>query len=1116
MTTGWKKSAKLSVLALTVCGLVVGPAALAERPPTQAAAQNPNVTVDPALLNGIQFRHLSVFSRGGRVTAVAGVQADQKLYYMGSTGGGVWRTNDAGATWTNISDGFFEAASIGAIDVADSNPNVIYVGTGSACPRGNISPGIGMYKSADSGKTWQHIGLRTAGTIGRIQVHPTNPDLVYVAVLGNLFAPNKERGVYRSSDGGKTWQNVHFLSDRTGAVDLTMDPKNPNTLIAAMWTTERKPWTINSGGPDSGMYRTTDGGSTWQRLANGLPKGRMGRIGVSISGADSKRVYAQIEAEFDQGGVYRSDDGGTTWTRGFTGRALQQRAWYYTHIHADPVDVDTVYALNVGAFKSTDGGKTFQGGAIQSHSDHHDLWINPLNNKAMIGGNDGGGTVFDGKAWTAQNTQPTAEIYRLTVDTRWPYWVYGAQQDNSTIAVPSSNQGETYAVGGGESGHIAVDPRDFNIIYAGNYGGTMSRTDRRFGTSENVRVYADSQTGQRAADMKYRQQWNAPIKISPHNPDVVYTTSQHVHRTTNGGLDWTVVSGDLTRNDKKRQDYSGGEGITRDNTGVEVYSTIFAFEESTTTPGLIWAGSDDGLVHVSRDNAKTWTRVSPADWPEGCINSIDPSVHDPGRATVAMYRYRQGDFTPYLYQTNDYGKTWRRIADGKNGIPNWHYTRVVREDPARRGLLYAGTEFGLYVSFDDGAHWQPLQLNLPITPVTDLMIYRDDIIVTTQGRGFWILSNLAPLRTVKPATQVPAAILYKPEDGYRVGAATGAVPAPSFYYWFRDAPKEPVTIEILDAKNTSIATWTAQPGTAPIPDPGTVTGTGTPGAAAPPTTPPAAAGGGGGRGGGGAGRGGGGGGGGGGRGGGGAEAGEGGGQGRGGRGGGGGGPAGIASAVQGMNRAVWTNMRFPQLYTQPQGIVMWGGGGAAGPKVPPGTYTVKVTSGSWSESQAFRLKTDPRLLPVMTDAEGAEQLRLAREVGGQINELYTNLGKIRDVKAQAAEISKTAGAGSPVAAAAKTLTDRLTAVESDMTQIQGEGGQDALNFPGRLDNQLVVLYNNIANTERRLGTPITERYKDLKPVADGILQRARTALQTDVATFNGVLTKAGLKAIVVK
>ena len=689
MTTSWNDSAKLGALAARGRGFVIGPPALAERPSPQAPAQNPNVTVDPGLAQRrfvpepqrVQPRR----PRHGRHRRAA----NQQLYYMGSTGGGVWRTTDAGATWTNISDGFFEAASIGAIDVADSNPNVIYVGTGSACPRGNVSPGVGMYKTTDAGKTWQHAGLRDAGTIGRIVIHPTNPDLVYVAVLGNLFAPNKERGVYRSSDGGKTWQNVHFLSDRTGAVDLTMDPKNPNILIAAMWTTERRPWTINSGGPESGMYRTTDGGNKWERLTNGLPKGRMGRVGVSISGADSKRVYAQVEAEFDQGGNYRSDDGGTTWTRTFTGRALQQRAWYYTHIIADPVEVDTVYALNVGAFKSTDGGKTFQPNAIQSHSDHHDLWINPQNNKAMIGGNDGGATVtVNASPWTPQNNQPTSELYRLTVDTRWPYWVYGAQQDNSTIAVPSSNQGETYAVGGGESGHIAVDPRDFNIIYAGNYGGTMSRSDRRFGVSENVRVYADSQTGQRAADMKYRQQWNAPIKISPHNPDVVYTTSQFVHRTTNAGLDWAVVSPDLTRNDKRRQDYSGGEGITRDNTGVEVYSTIFAFEESTTTPGLLWAGSDDGLIHVSRDNGKTWTNVTPKDWPEGCINSIDPSVHDPGRATVAMYRYRQGDFTPYLFQTNDYGKTWRRIADGKNGIPNWHFTtRRARGSGAPRRAL---------------------------------------------------------------------------------------------------------------------------------------------------------------------------------------------------------------------------------------------------------------------------------------------------------------------------------------------------------------------------------------------------------------------------------------------
>jgi photosystem II stability/assembly factor-like uncharacterized protein len=1120
MTTSRTSQTRIAAFALVVGALLLTAGAVAERPLPQAPAQNPNITVAPALFESVKFRNLTVFSRGGRVTAVMGVASNPQLYYMGSTGGGVWQTADAGATWTNISDGFFEAASIGAIAVADSNSNVIYVGTGSACPRGNVSPGVGMYKSTDAGKTWTHIGLREAGTIGRIRVHPTNPDLVYVAVLGNLFAPNKERGVYRSSDGGKTWQLVHFMSDRTGAVDLAMDPKNPNTLIAAMWTTERKPWTINSGGPDSGLYRTTDGGNTWQRLTNGLPKGRMGRIGVSISGADSKRVYAQIEAEFDQGGVFRSDDGGTTWTRGFTGRALQQRAWYYTHIFADPVDVDTVYGLNVGAMKSTDGGKTFQNAGIATHGDHHDMWINPQNNKTIIESNDGGTTVsVNGGTWSQQLNQPTAEIYRLTVDTRWPYWVYGAQQDNSTIAVPSSNTGETYAVGGGESGWIAVDPRDFNIVYAGNYGGTMSRTDRKFGTSESVRVYADSQTGQRAADMKYRQQWNAPIKISPHNPDVVYTTSQFVHRTTNGGVDWTVISPDLTRNDKRKQDYSGGEGITKDNTGVEVYSTIFVLEESTTTPGLLWAGSDDGLIHISRDNGKTWTNVTPKDWPEGCINSIDPSVHDPARATVAMYRYRQGDPTPYLYQTNDYGKTWRRIADGKNGIPNWHFTRVVREDPTRRGLLYAGTEFGFYVSFDDGAHWQSLQLNLPITPVTDIMIYRDDLIVTTQGRAFWILGNLTPLRTAKPGmTQVPAAILFKPEDGYRVGTATGPVPAPSFYYWLRDAPTSPVTVEILDSQGKSIANWTAQPGTGPISDPSTTMGTGTAAPAAPAAAGgrggDVAAGGGGGAAGGGRG---------------------GGGRGGGGRGGGGGGgeapeggefqgrggpppsgPAGNASAIQGMNRAVWTNMRYPAIYTQPPNIVMWGGGPSAGPKVAPGMYTVKVSTGSWSETQTFRLKSDPRLTPIMTDAEGAEQLRLGREVGGQINELYTNLLKIRDVKRQAAEMSSKAGAGSPVAAAAKTLTDRLTAVESDMTQIQGEGGQDALNFPGRLDNQLVVLYGNIVNAERRLGSPVTERYKDLKPETDKTLLRARTALETDVATSNAVATKAGLQPIVVK
>ena len=609
-------------------------------------------------------------------------------------------------------------------------------------------------------------------------------------------------------------------------------------------------------------------------------------------------------------------------------------------------------------------------------------------------------------------------------------------------------------------GHIAVDPRDHNIVYAGNYGGTISRIDRKFGTSDNVKVYADMETGQRAADMKYRFQWNAPIRISPNNPDVVYTTSQFVHRTRNGGLDWEVISQDLTRNDKRRQDYSGGEGITRDSTGVEVYATIFAFEESPKVPGLMWAGSDDGLVHITRDNGKKWVNITPPGMPEGCVNIIDLSAHDPGRAHIAVYRYRQGDQTPYIYQTSNYGQTWRRIADGSNGIPANHFVRAVREDPVRKGLLFAGTEFGLYVSFDDGARWQPFQLNLPRTPVTDMLIYRDDLILTTQGRGFYILDNLAIPRGIRPTTQATAAMLFKPEDAYRSGGQS-----PTFYYWFREAPTAPVTLEVTNAQGRVMYTTTSQPGTAPSA-------------------------GGGGRGGGGGG---------GGRGGGGAPA-----------------PSTPASAQKGLNSASWTNMRLlPAPFTIPPGIVLWGGGGGA-PKVPPGVYTVKITSGAWSESQTFRLRTDPRYVPEMTEAEGAEQLRLAEEIGAAVKDLYDNLARIRDVKRQAADIAAKAGAGSPLVAAANTLRGKLEAVEGDMTQMRGEGGQDALNFPGRTDNQLLALYGAIIGPERRMGTPVLERYKDLKPQADQLRQRYTAALKTDVAAFNAEASKAGVSPIVVK
>ncbi len=1050
------------VVVLALLSLAVMPDLGAER--RTDAAQSAAQAIDPALAD-LEFRTLADgFSRGGRSTAVTGVAGDPQRYYMGSTGGGVWTTADAGATWENVSDGFFEAAAVGSIAVAGSNPNVIYVGTGSTCPRGNVSPGIGLYKSEDAGRTWRHVGLRNGGQIGRIVVHPSNPDVAFAAVLGNMFGPTPERGVYRTRDGGRTWEQVHAISNRTGAVDITMDPKNPNVLIAGMWTTERKPWTIDSGSTEGGLFKTTDGGNTWRKLTRGLPTNVMvGKVGVSISGADSSRVYAQIEAGGDQGGTFRSDDGGESWTRTFTGRALQQRAWYYTHIFADPQNADTVYGFNVGAMKSSDGGKTFQSAGIQSHGDYHDLWINPTDNTKMIVGNDGGGAVTTGQGWSPQDNQPTSELYRLSVDNRWPYWVYGAQQDNSTIAVPSRGAGEPYSVGGGESGHIAVDPRDADVHYAGNYGGTISRTDRETGISENVRVYADMQTGQRAADMKYRFQWNAPIRISPHDPNVAYTASQHVHRTTNGGLDWEVISPDLTRNDKRRQNYSGGEGITRDNTGVEVYGTVFAFEESPHAAGLLWAGSDDGLVHISRDNGRTWTNITPPGAPEGVVNVVDLSAHDPGRAHIAIYRYRQADFTPYIYQTSDYGRTWRRIADGTNGIPSWHFVRVVREDPARRGLLFAGTEFGLYASYDDGANWHRFQLNLPVSPVTDMLIYRDDLIVTTQGRSFWILDNMSVVRGARPGGQMPPARLFTPETAYRNGGSQ-----PMFHYWLRERPSAAVTVEVRDPSNEVRWSVTAEPGT---PSPAEVAAAG------------------GGRGG------------------------------RGGRGGGqlaGGPQGGAAGAEQGLNRAIWTNLNLPSPYDVPQGIVMWGGGRGSGPAVPPGVYTVTVSSGSWSESAKFRLNSDPRYTPVMTDEEGMEQFKFTVEVGGMVKELYDNLARIRDAKAQARAHAEKAGAGSPVAAAARTLVERLEAVEADMTQMEGEGGQDALNFPGRMDNQLIALYQNIVGRERRVGSPVRERYSDLKPEADRLMGRARTALADDVATFNRAAAAAGLPAIVVK
>ena len=677
-----------------------------------AVAQDDAPAGDPYLA-GLEYRMVGPY-RGGRVTTVTGVPGENHTFYMGSSGGGVWRTEDAGETWRNLTDGQIGAGGIGAIAVAPSDPNVLYAGTGSACIRGNVSPGIGAYRSRDAGETWEFIGLADAGQIGRIVVHPTDADLVWAAVLGNAFAPSPERGVFRSRDGGDSWEKVLFLDESTGVVDLSMDPRNPRVLYAAAWGgAERKPWDIRSGSENGGIYKSTDGGDSWDKLGGGLPEGMVGKTGVAVSPAEPDRVFALVEHE--QGGLYRSENGGASWKLINGDHMLWERPWYYMHVIPDPQNANTLWVANVFLQKSEDGGASFRP-VMSGHPDYHAVWINPDDTDIMVIGDDGGAEVSltGGKSWSTIRNQPTAELYRVTVDDQFPYRLYGAQQDNSTISVPSrlppgmaSDAEAEFQVGGCESGHIAVDPRNPDVIYAGCYGGTITRLDRRTGLTRDVIAYPQLQLAQDRGELRYRYQWNAPIRLSPHDPDVLYHTSQYVHRSTDEGHSWEEISPDLTTDDPEHQGYSGGP-ITRDGTGVEVYGTIFAFEESPHQAGVLWAGSDDWLVPVARDDGATGTDVTPDPMPAGAtVNTIELSPHRDGKAYVAAYRYREGDRSPYAYVTTDYGASWRTISDG---IPENHFVRVVREDPDREGLLYAGTEYGMYVSFDDGVSWQSLQL----------------------------------------------------------------------------------------------------------------------------------------------------------------------------------------------------------------------------------------------------------------------------------------------------------------------------------------------------------------------------------------------------------------------
>jgi len=732
-------------------------------------------TYNDSLYNKLHYRLVGPF-RGGRSAAVTGIPGKPTLFYMGATGGGVWRTTDGGSTWENISDGYF-GGSIGAVAVSQSDNNVIYVGGGEVTVRGNVSHGYGMWKSLDAGKTWKQIGLENSRHIPRIAIHPENPDLVYAAVMGDLYQSTEERGVYRSKDGGKTWEKILFANANAGAVDLCMDPNNPRVLFASTWRIRRTPYNLSSGGEGSGLWKSTDGGDTWEEISRkpGLPKGTLGIIGVSVSAANSSRIYAIIEA--DQGGVFRSDDGGETWQKTNDDRSLRQRAWYYTRIYADTQDEDIVYVLNVAYHKSTDGGHSFES-ANAPHGDHHDLWIAPEDPSRMIMGDDGGAQItYDGGAnWSTYYNQPSAQFYRVVTDHAFPYRIYAAQQDNSTIRIRHRTDG--YSIGerdwepsaGGESAHLAPDPQNEDIVYGGSYGGYLTRINHKTSERRAVNVWPDNPMGYGAEGMKYRFQWNFPIFFSPHDPNKLYTASNHLHVSYDEGQSWELISPDLTRNDSAKLVSSGGP-ITQDNTGVEYYCTIFAACESPYEEDLLWTGSDDGLFHVSKDGGDNWEDVTPENLPEWMMfNSIDPDPFRKGACYVAGTRYKLGDFQPYLYHVTDYGENWREITQG---IDEEHFTRVVRADPKKQGLLYAGTETGMYLSFDDGNSWKPFQLDLPIVPITDLTIKNDNLVVATQGRSIYIIDDLTPLHQLDNTVADASYHLYQPMPSYRMSGGGG-------------------------------------------------------------------------------------------------------------------------------------------------------------------------------------------------------------------------------------------------------------------------------------------------------------------------------------------------------
>ncbi|MEJ7759811.1 MAG: glycosyl hydrolase [Gemmatimonadaceae bacterium] len=1066
---------------------------------TASPGQRPDIApaaYDTSAFAALRWREIGPF-RGGRSVAVAGSRARPHEYYAGTTGGGVFKTVDGGMTWAPVTDKFF-GGTVGALAVSESNPDIVYAGTGETPIRGNVSHGDGVFKSIDAGKTWTSVGLGDTRQIGRVRIHPTNPDIAYVAALGHVWGPNPERGVFKTVNGGKTWGRLLFRGDSAGAVDLILDPSNANILYATFWHAHRTPWKLVSGGSGSGIFKSVDAGLTWKDISRnaGLPAGVLGKIAITVSPARPGRLWALIEA--DSGGVYRSENAGATWARINSDRSLRQRAWYYTRIYADPKDTATVYALNVGMHRSTDGGKTFRPISVP-HSDNHDLWIAPDDASRMINANDGGANVSfnGGRTWTAQD-QATAQFYHVTTTNHFPYQVCGAQQDNSTLCGPSRANGgidisDWYEVGGGESGYIAVRPDDPNIVYAGSYGGYLSRYDHRTGFERNINPWPDNPMGHDAADAKYRFQWTFPIVLSPHDPKTMYIGSSVVFRSTNEGQTFTPMSRDLTRNDPKTLGPSGGP-ITKDQTSVEYYGTVFTIAESPGTKGIIWAGSDDGLVHVTRDNGRSWKNVTPAGIPEWSrISMIEASRYAPGKAYVAANHFQMDDMRPYIYATDDYGATWRLVVGGINAT---EFVRVVREDPVRRGLLYAGTERGVWVSFNDGVSWQSLRKNLPIVPVHDIAVKEGDLVAGTHGRSFWIMDDLSALRQMSPEITRSAAHLFKPRDAYRAtfggGGGTGAAggqpsgqnPASGavVYYWLRNA-NQPVTLDFMDSRGAVIRTFTSAQD--PVVARDSVRADSVRVARAdslkragvkadssiraelrsedgsddgPRRTPV---------------------------------------------------PPRVPNKA-GLNSFAW-NLRHPDASTF-ENMILWAGG-TQGPVTVPGTYSVRMRAGGAPQTRTFRLMKDPR--STASQAELDEQFAFLLAIRNRTSEANDAVKKIRSIKAQVTDRSAKIPTAQSAAfrQSSSVLVSQLSDAESQIYQVRNQSGQDPLNYPIRLNNKIAALAGVASSSDARPTDQTLEVFRNLSAQLDVQLGRVASAMRL-LPAVNGLLQSAGLAAIV--